>query len=155
MPSNETACYSIREYRASDFPALCALDRLCFPEGIAYTPPEIALGLTHPGAFTFVAETEGRVIAFLMAYQKKTPVGHIVTIDVHPDSRLQGIGRKLMALAEERLQRQGVQRIVLEVSVHNDPALCCYQKLGFRVKRLLPAYYHDRSDAYLMEKKLA
>jgi len=155
MSSNEIAAVSIREYQASDFPALCALDRMCFPEGIAYTPPEIALGLTQPGAFTFVAEAEGRVVAFLMAYQKKTTLGHIVTIDVHPDFRQQNIGRKLMSLTEERLQRRGAQRLVLEVSVQNDPALRFYQKLGYRTKRLLAAYYHDRSDAYLMEKILS
>lgn len=154
MPSNEASPVSIREYRSSDFPALCALDRLCFPEGIAYTPQEIALGLAQRGAFSFVAEAEGRVIAFLLAYQKKPAVGHLVTIDVHPDSRRQGIGHKLMALAEEQLQRRGARRIVLEVSVQNDPALRFYQELGYSVKRLLPSYYQDRSDAYLMEKIL-
>ena len=154
MPSNEALPFVIREYRSSDFPALCALDRLCFPEAIAYTPQEIALGLAQRGAFAFVAEAGGRVRAFLLACQKKTSVGHIVTIDVHPDYRRQGIGHRLMELTEERLRQRGAHRIVLEAGVLNHPALEFYEKLGYSIRRLLPEYYPDGSDAYLMEKSL-
>jgi len=154
MSSNEAVSFRTREYRPGDFPSLCLLDQMCFPEGIAYTPEEIALGLAQPGAFVLVAEVENQVVAFLLAYQKKRPVGHIVTIDVHPDFRQRGIGYQLMELAEERLRRGGAMRIVLEVSVHNDPAIQFYAKLGYLTRRLLPHYYRDSSDAYLMEKML-
>ena len=154
MSSNEAASFRTREYRPGDFPTLCLLDQMCFPEGIAYTPEEIALGLAQPGAFVLVAEVENQVVAFLLAYQKKRPVGHIVTIDVHPDFRQRGIGDQLMELAEQRLRRGGAMRIVLEVSVENDPALQFYAKLGYLTRRLLPHYYRNESDAYLMEKRL-
>lgn len=154
MSSNEAASFRTREYRPGDFPTLCLLDQMCFPEGIAYTPEEIALGLAQPGAFVLVAEVENQVVAFLLAYQKKRPVGHIVTIDVHPDFRQRGIGYQLMELAEERLRRGGAMRIVLEVSVENDPALQFYAKRGYLTRRLLPHYYRNESDAYLMEKML-
>ena len=154
MSSNEAASFRTREYRSGDFPTLCLLDQMCFPEGIAYTPEEIALGLAQPGAFVLVAEVENQVVAFLLAYQKKRPVGHIVTIDVHPDFRQRGIGYQLMELAEQRLRQGGAMRIVLEVSVENDPALQFYAKLGYLTRRLLPHYYRNESDAYLMEKRL-
>ena len=154
MSSNEAASFRTREYRPGDFPTLCLLDQMCFPEGIAYTPEEIALGLAQPGAFVLVAEVENQVVAFLLAYQKKRPVGHIVTIDVHPDFRQRGIGDQLMELAEQRLRQGGAMRIVLEVSVENDPALQFYAKLGYLTRRLLPHYYRNESDAYLMEKRL-
>src|SRR3989304_6185828 len=113
MLSNETPSFPIREYRPSDFPDLCALDQLCFAEGIAYTPEEIALGLTQPGAFALVAEAQNQVVAFVLAYQKKPRLGHIVTIDVHPDFHRRGIGNQLMALAEHRLKQRGATRVVL------------------------------------------
>ena len=154
MSSNEAVSFRTREYHPGDFPTLCLLDQMCFPEGIAYTPEEIALGLAQPGAFVLVAEVENQVVAFLLAYQKKRPVGHIVTIDVHPDFRQRGIGDQLMELAEQRLRQGGAMRIVLEVSVENDPALQFYAKRGYLTRRLLPHYYRDESDAYLMEKRL-
>ena len=149
---SEEAVFHIREYRPPDFPALCALDRLCFPEGIAYTPEEIALGLAQRGAFAWVAEIEERVVAFVLAYQKKPLIGHIVTLDVHPDFRRQSIGCHLMDRAEQRLRDRGAERIILEAGVQNDTALRFYEKRGYLRQRLLPRYYADRSDAYLMEK---
>ena len=131
------------------------MDRLCFPEEIAYTPEDIALALLQRGAFAFVAEVEERVAAFVLAYQKKPLIGHIVTLDVHPDFQRQSIGYHLMERAEQRLRDRGAARIILEVGVQNDTALRFYEKRGFLRQRLLPHYYADRSDAYLMEKTLA
>ena len=157
--SDEEAVFHIREYRPEDFTSICTLDRLCFPEAIAYTPEEIALALVQRGAFSFVAEvperTEDRVVAFILAYQKKPLIGHIVTLDVHPDFRRQSIGHHLMERAEQRLRERGAARIILEAGVNNDTALRFYEKRGFLRQRLLRHYYPDRSDAYLMEKTLA
>ena len=147
--------YTHKKYQPQDFASLCALDRLCFPEAIAYTPEEISLAFAQRGAFSWVAEAEDRVVAFVLAYQKKLLIGHIVTLDVHPDFRQRGIGQRLLERAEQRLQERGAERIILEVGVENDVALRFYKKVGYVTKRLLPRYYADRSDAYLMEKTLA
>src|SRR3990172_5704143 len=84
MPSattrSEASDFSVREYSPGAFPHLCAIDRLCFPEGIAYTPEEIALGLAQPGAFALVAVLREEVIGFVLAYQKKRLLLHILTI---------------------------------------------------------------------------
>lgn len=154
----EEGVFYIREYRPEDFSALCPLDRLCFPEAIAYTPEDIALALVQRGAFAFVAEvperTEERVVAFVLGYQKKPLIGHIVTLDVHPDFRRQSIGHHLMERAEQRLRERGAARMILEVGVTNDTALRFYEKRGYLRQRLLRRYYADGSDAYLMEKML-
>ena len=130
------------------------MDRLCFPEAIAYTPEDIALALLQRGAFAFVAEAEEHVVAFVLAYQKKPLLGHIVTVDVHPDSQRQSIGYHLMERAEQLLRERGAARIILEVAVENETAQRFYEKRGYLRRRLLPHYYADRSDAYLMEKAL-
>lgn len=110
--------------------------------------------MVQRGAFTFVAEVEERVAAFVLAYQKKPLIGHIVTLDVHPDFRRQSIGYHLMERAEQRLRDRGAVRIILEAGVNNDTALRFYEKRGFLRQRLLRHYYADGSDAYLMEKTL-
>ena len=155
MSSSNRALARLREYRADDFARLWELDQMCFPEGIAYTPDEIALGLLQPGAFALVAEVEDRVVAFVLTTQHRRPTGHIVTIDVHPEFRRQRIGERLMDLAEQRLKRQGAQRVILEASTGNAPALAFYRQRGYLNKRLLPNYYRGGSDASLMEKTLS
>lgn len=127
---------------------------MCFPEEIAYAPEEIALALAQRGAFVCVAVVDERVVAFILAYQKKPLVGHIVTLDVHPDFRRQSIGYHLMERAEERLRQRGAARIILEVAVQNETAQRFYEKRGYLRQKLLRHYYADRSDAYLMEKAL-
>ncbi len=125
---------------------------MCFPEGIAYAPEEIALALAQRGAFACVAQVDEHVVAFILAYQKKPLIGHIVTLDVHPDFRRQSIGYHLMGRAEERLRERGAARIILEVAVQNETARQFYEKRGYRRQKVLRHYYADRSDAYLMEK---
>jgi ribosomal-protein-alanine N-acetyltransferase len=127
---------------------------MCFPEGIAYVSEDIALALAQRGAFACVAAVDERVVAFILAYQKKTQIGHIVTLDVHPDFRRQSIGHHLMERAEGRLRQRGATRIILEVGVTNETAQRFYEKRGFLRQKLLRHYYADRSDAYLMEKPL-
>lgn len=154
MSSSDRALVHLREYRARDFARLCELDRMCFPEGIAYTPEEIALGLAQPGALALLAEAENRVVAFVLATQHRRALGHIVTIDVHPEFRRQGIGQRLMDLAEQRLKQQGALRVILEASTQNEPAFAFYRQRGYVQKHLLQDYYRDGTDAYLMEKTL-
>ena len=128
---------------------------MCFPEGIAYAPEEITLALAQRGAFACVAQVGEQVVAFVLAYQKKLLIGHIVTLDVHPDFRRQSIGYHLMERAEERLRKRGAARMILEVAVQNETARRFYEKRGYRRQKVLRHYYADRSDAYLMEKTLS
>lgn len=155
MSSNKAISAHIRDYQPADFPALCALDRLCFPEGIAYPPGEMALGLAQPGAFALVAVVAPQVVAFVLACQQKRQLGHITTIDVHPEFRHQGLGTRLMELAQQSLKAKGTARLILEVGVENETAIRFYEKLGYLIRRVLPHYYRDGSDAYLMEKILS
>lgn len=155
MSSHRNPACSIRDYQSADFPALCALDRLCFPEEVAYPPEEMALGLAQRGAFALVAETSGRVVGFILAYRQSRQGGHIITIDVHPQFRLQGLGSQLLELAEQRLQTSGATRLLLEVGVENGTAIQFYKKRGYAIRRFLSGYYRDGSDAYRMEKLLS
>ena len=154
MSSTDPAGFRFRDYQAGDFHRLCELDRICFPEGVSYTPQEIALALLQPGSFALVAERRGRLVAFVLAAHARRGLGHLVTIDVEPEFRRRKIGERLMELAEQRLKQDGAIRLVLEVAVHNESARAFYSRRGFAFRRLLPRYYRDGSDAWLMEKAL-
>ena len=142
-----------RKYEARDFPILCQLDQTCFPPAIAYDPEEIAAALVQPRTFCAVAEQDEQVVGFILLDYRRT-VGHIITIDLHPDYRRRGLGNRFMEMAEQHLAKLGVQRVVLEVAANNDAAIAFYRAQGFSTQRLLPHYYRDGTDAYLMEKVL-
>ena len=152
--SSPEESFTIREYRPGDFQAICDIDRKCFSEAVAYSPEEMAFGFMQRGAFALVAEQNGSIVGFVVAYQKKQPIGHIVTIDILPDFRRAGLGKKFMEIAEERFKRRGASRVMLEVSVNNEGAIHFYKTLGYGAKRWLRNYYPDGTDAWLMEKTL-
>ena len=109
MSSKDRTAPAIRPYRAEDFARLCELDRICFTEGIAYSPEEIWLALAQRGSLAYVAEMRVderlQVMGFVLAHSGRRKTGHIVTIDIHPDCRRQGLGEDLMKTAEAHLRK--------------------------------------------------
>jgi ribosomal protein S18 acetylase RimI-like enzyme len=54
-----------------------------------------------------------------------------LAIAVAADARGRGIGRRLMEQAIGWATRVGIEKIVLSVYPHNEPALSLYRSLGF------------------------
>jgi ribosomal-protein-alanine N-acetyltransferase len=142
-----------RDYEPEDFPTLCDLDKICFAPAIAYDPEEIAAALLQPRTFCIVAEERGHVIGFILLHYRRA-IGHLITIDLSPAHRRRGLGSRLLKIAEDRLVAVGVGRLVLEVATNNEGAIEFYRNWGFAKQRLLPHYYREGTDAYLMEKLL-
>jgi ribosomal-protein-alanine N-acetyltransferase len=145
---------TIRNYRPEDFPALCEIDRLCFPPGIAYSAEDIAMSLLQAGVFVVVGEQGGEIAGFLLGQNRRGGRTHIITIDVLEPHRRSGFGTLLLEEAHGRARAAGAQRVVLEVSVENAPAQAFYRKHGYQVSRRLKRYYQDRDDAWQMVKEL-
>ena len=61
----------------------------------------------------------------------------IYNISVVKERQGQGIGRKLMAFAEQLARDGGYRVLGLMVSSHNAPARSLYEKLGFRPTNIL------------------
>ncbi len=153
--------FLIRPYRAADFDHLWQIDQRCFPAGIAYTQMELSGFIMRRNAITLVAECPANpmpahTIAGYAIAQPFRRMGRIVTLDIVPEARRYGLGSRLMLECEERLCLHGCSEVHLETAVDNAPALSLYRKLGYRIVRTLPAYYHaHRLDAYLMAKRLS
>jgi ribosomal-protein-alanine N-acetyltransferase len=145
---------TIRDYRPEDFPALCEIDRLCFPPGIAYSAEDIAMSLLQAGVFVVVGEQAGEIAGFILGQNRRGGRTHIITIDVLEPHRRSGLGTLLLEEAHRRARAAGAQRVVLEVSVENAPAQAFYRKHGYEVSRRLKRYYQDREDAWQMVKEL-
>jgi [ribosomal protein S18]-alanine N-acetyltransferase len=148
----------LREVLDGEFQLLWQLDQECFPSGIAYSQRELKHYMEAPGTFTIVAEANttkpAAVAGFLVGQRHKRGLGHVVTIDVNPRFRREGVGTLLMKAAEERLQAEGCHSIFLETAVDNTSAISFYKRLGYSILRTLPRYYMGDLDAFLMGKKL-
>src|SRR5450631_408258 len=148
----------LRSFVLEDLPALYALDQICFRKGISYSVEELAILTGGARSTTLIAETDALSIAcFSIVHREReseSARGHIITIDVHPQARKQGVGRSLMQAQEANLVARRVGHCVLEVAVDDPGAQVFYERLGYHVTSRLRGYYMGRLDALMMEKSL-
>lgn len=155
----------VRPYAAADFITLHALDHECFPPGIAYEREELRYFIGAANSMTFVAESAAsdpmahpQIVGFVTVqlYRGRPSYqARIITIDVSPTLRQQGIGAALMLAAEDHLHSESVMRVRLEVSVENAAAQKFYRRFGYAVVGKIPRYYLGSIDALSMQKDLS
>jgi len=154
----DPARFSLRPFRPEDLPLLVALDRRCFTPAIAYDTLEMFYHLTEPHHFALLAVPRedghppllGFIIAAAGSHQRP---GQIVTIDVAPEARRLGIGKRLLLAAEERLSRRRTTEVRLHVAEDNTGARTFYRDHGYTPIAIHPDYYPDGTDAIEMVKR--
>lgn len=145
--------FALRPYSASDFGALYALDRACYPPGIAYSKSMLRWFLNSSGSICVVAEDAGEIQAFILA-EADPPKGHIVTLDVAENFRRRGLGTQLTLAVENELFRRGAVTVEMETATDNGAGVAFWLRRGYRTVSIIPRYYLDRVDAYHMRKTL-
>lgn len=151
---NVAVAIAVRDYKAEDFESLWRMDQVCFPPGISYSKQELRSFIRHRGSFTLVAtDAKEELQGFIVAHCGAT--GHVVTIDVGPDTRRTGVGSLLLRAAEERMRVAGCRAIGLETAVDNVTALSFYKRHGYDVIRTWPRYYSNGVDALVLKKDLS
>ena len=123
----------IREYRVSDEEALVALWVAC---GLTrpWNDPgqDIARKLADSPGLLLVGLSDDDIIGSVMAgYDGHR--GWINYLAVHPSRQGSGLGRALMAAAEERLVALGCAKINLQVRDGNAAAQGFYVAIGYRL----------------------
>jgi len=165
---NGWVLFTLRDFRREDFETLWRIDQSCFPPGISYGRLELSAYIRRRGAFTLVAESaeSGQaergeiakpapsILGFIVAEASRRGMGHIITIDVVLSARRFGVGSKLLAAAEERLQSEGVAQVFLEAAVDNKTALAFYKRHDYFVVKTVPRYYSNGLDAFVLQKDL-
>jgi ribosomal-protein-alanine N-acetyltransferase len=162
---NGSVSFRIRPYQQADFETLWRMDQVCFDPLLAYSQPELAFYMRRPGSFTLVAEADGpkpgtnggsagRILGFIVAEaRRKGKTGHIITLDVVPETRRSGVGSALLHAAEEQLLRAGAAEVALETAVNNMAAIRFYKQKGYFVEKTVPGYYSNQLDALVMRKE--
>lgn len=94
----------------------------------------------------------------LLILQLAADEAEILNVGVVPAARRQGLGRALLAGAEDLARALGTQRIFLEVATDNTPARALYAAAGYTQVGQRPAYYlrpdGTRQDALVLARSL-
>ncbi|HSY19551.1 MAG TPA: N-acetyltransferase [Candidatus Acidoferrales bacterium] len=118
---------------------------------LGVTEEQMFQRLTDPAREVHAAWMEDEIVGALILHLSGPLNGYIQTIAVHPDRRGRGLGRQMMAFAEERIFRQS-PNVFLCVSAFNLRALKFYESLGYRRAGELPDYLAKGFPEILMRK---
>jgi ribosomal-protein-alanine N-acetyltransferase len=162
MHSPDNSTFGIRPAVLQDLATLTAMDARCFPPGIAYPPQELAALLSRRTVCTLVAERDGATVGFASArlcrpgrrsYRNSMlppAPAELITIDVLPEFRREGLATRLHRALTDRLRATGCESMELHVAIDNSAAKAFYARLGYRTLGLVPGYYLGSIDALHM-----
>ena len=146
----EPAAWQIMPANWRDLNELRQIEKICFGDD-AWPLLDLVAVLTFSGVIRLKAVTSERMVGFIGGeVNSREGTGWITTIGVLPDYRRQGIAQALLSACEEQL---GTARVRLSVRRSNLAAIALYQKTGYFQAGVWPAYYYDREDALILEKK--
>ena len=130
---------------------LYRIETHCF-EQEAFTKQQLTYLLTDYNTIRLAAFANGEIAGFIIAHvdiERKALFGHIITIDVTPTYRRQGIAQKLLQKTETIFKDHGIKECRLEVREDNAAALNLYRKLGYQKAGTLKRYYGNTNGLYL------
>ncbi|MCR5006096.1 MAG: GNAT family N-acetyltransferase [Clostridiales bacterium] len=81
----------------------------------------------------FAAVKDGQIIGVILAGHDGRR-GIIHHLCIHPDCRRMGIAGHLVSLAEEALQKEGIQKVFGLVFIDNDPANHFWEQQGYSLR---------------------
>lgn len=136
-------------------PLLAELHRQCFEPGWSAT--ELTQLLATPGASALIATRGADPIGFLII-RRAADEAEIIAIGTRPEMRREGIARRLIETASERLAATTVARLFAEVASGNRPARALYAGLGFSEVGMRHGYYASKEgpaeDAHVLLKAI-
>ncbi len=142
-----------RDLGGRDARALADLDALCFPAHTAFSAEEFSRLLVGRHTQGRGAELDRRLVGCVLI-SLHGDIGEVVTIDVHPDYRGQGMGRGMLRWAHGAMRERSTALATLHVRWNNTAALSLYRSEGYVVLQRLREYYPDGEDGLRMAKVL-
>jgi GNAT superfamily N-acetyltransferase len=127
---------AIRPAVEDDAPELAALlAHLGYPADPADLPDRL-LRLRSDGDDAFVAVMDGKTVGLATVHSRAVlhvarPVAQLTALVVPPAMRGRGVGRALVAAAEQWARAQEADRLVVTTALHRADAPLFYERLGF------------------------
>ena len=129
--------------------ALAAIHAVSFPSAERWGADAMALQLGLPGAYGFLHQGGGIVLARTVADEAE-----ILTLAVKPDRRRGGLGAVLLRAAMAGAVARGAASMFLEVAVTNAGARALYDRHGFCQVGQRAHYYPGGGDALVLRTDL-
>ena len=109
---------------------------------------------------TLIALDNGRAVGFLTVVRHSPHAAELHVMAVRPELHRNGIGRMLVAAAEDRMRSDGVEYLqvkTLSASAGDEPylgTLAFYTALDFRVLEEMPSLWDADNPAVVLIKRL-
>ena len=115
--------------------------------------------LANPNRHLLIATQDvTKIVMGYCLYQQLFEDAEIFKIGTAPYYQRQGVASQLLTAVCQRISSRQAQRLMLEVSVDNLPAIYLYQKHGFTKIGIRKNYYSHgdgrKTDAAILEKSL-
>ena len=146
-----------RSYTSADFPALYAIEEICFQPPFRFPQRYMRRLLESPGTITWIAEENGQVAGFAIAdceWDGGGLIAYIQTIEVLPAMRARGAGNELLRRIEDSARELGARSIWLHVDSQNAGALRLYESHGYACEGRKDRYYPQGRAALIYRKLL-
>ena len=137
--------------QSGDIDEIVRLEERCFPTE-PWSRQMFTEELENDLALFVVAEVDGRIAGYLIAWIIVPMECQVGSIAVLPEYRRQGIARQLLGIMLQTCREAGTPDAYLEVRVSNTAAIELYRSLGFAQDGLRKAYYQDGEDAITMAR---
>jgi len=147
-----------RLYHPADFPALYAVEELCFAPPFRFSRSYMRQIVKSPDSATWIAENDTKLIGFSIvewSAGQSESAAYIQTVEVHPAFRGRGIGAELLSRAENSARAAGARSICLHVDVENAAAIRLYESRGYTRQGREEHYYARHRAALIYAKPLA
>ncbi len=152
-----------RRYKPEDLAAMFALDEVCFEVPFRFSREMMRRMASAKHAIVQLAFAEGspgipdHLLGFCIAHLERTKAGlcgYVVTLDVDPAARRQGVAAALVEKTERILTEMGAETMRLHVYAGNAVAIRLYERLGYTRLRRGGEFYGPGLHALVYRKAL-
>lgn len=140
----------IRKVRSRDLQSIKRISDIRLRED--YTLELLSYFIEKHSECFHVAEVDSEVVGFVIGVPLDNRTLRILMLAVLEEYSRSGIGTSLFEKCIEHARVRMMTALNLEVSTVNEEAFEFYRNRGFKVTGILPGYYKDRTDAYVMKR---
>jgi ribosomal-protein-alanine N-acetyltransferase len=98
----------------------------------------------------WVCEKNHRIVGFIVGVKTNLEIARILILAVLRLYRRQGVGNILLNNFLREITIKNTKQVELEVETKNNSAIEFYLKHGFEIIEVLPKFYQNGNDAYVM-----
>ena len=142
--------YRVEPLRFFDVPQVARLERIVFPEPMHLG--QIQRKYLARWRTRYLAVKDGRRLIAYFGFEVFDHYAHVLANVTHPDYRRQGLAAFVLTAAKPWALQLGAKAFLGEVRRSNDAQLAVLQSIGWQQLTLIPGFFGNGEDAYLVMK---